>query len=118
MTAFPDVEKIQYEGPDSKNPLAYRWYNSDEIIEGKSMKEHLRFSVVYWHTFRGTGADPFGPGCAERPWSLADGTVDDAVERARMRPPLAARFRPSLRSTPSGHRRSRVGHHMWCERPR
>ena len=62
MAAFPDVSKIQYEGPDSKNPLAFRWYNEDEVVEGKTMKEHLRFSVVYWHTFRGTGADPFGAG--------------------------------------------------------
>jgi xylose isomerase len=84
MAAFPEVKKIKYEGPDTKNPLAFRHYNEDEKVEGRTMKDHLRFSVVYWHTFRGTGADPFGPGCAERPWSLADGTVDDAVARARM----------------------------------
>lgn len=84
MAAFPEIKKIKYEGPDTKNPLAFRHYNEDEMVEGRSMKDHLRFSVVYWHTFRGTGADPFGPGCAERPWSLADGTVDDAVARARM----------------------------------
>ena len=56
MTAFPEVESIRYEGPNSTNPLAFRWYNADEMIEGVPMKEHLRFSVVYWHTFRGTGA--------------------------------------------------------------
>ena len=72
MAFFPDVPKIKYEGPDSKNPLAFRHYNPDEVVEGKSMKDHLRFAVCYWHTFRGTGGDPFGPGCAVRPWE--DGT--------------------------------------------
>ena len=62
MTAFPEVETIRYEGPDAKNPLAFRWYNADEVVEGVTMQDHLRFSVVYWHTFRGTGSDPFGPG--------------------------------------------------------
>ena len=84
MAAFPQVEKIKFEGPDSKNPLAFRHYNENEEVEGRTMKDHLRFSVVYWHSFRGAGADPFGPGCAERPWSLADGTADDAIGRARM----------------------------------
>ncbi len=84
MAAFPEIEKIQYEGPDSTNPLAFRHYDADAMIEGRTMREHLRFSVVYWHTFRGAGADPFGPGCAERPWELEDGTVDDAVRRAEM----------------------------------
>ena len=50
--AFPKIKKIQFEGPDSKNPLAFKHYDENEIIEGKSMKDHLRFSVVYWHTFR------------------------------------------------------------------
>jgi xylose isomerase len=84
MAAFPEVEKICYEGPDSTNPLAFRHYDAEEIVEGRPMRDHLRFSVVYWHTFRGTGADPFGPGCAERPWMLVDGTVDDAIARVRM----------------------------------
>ncbi|MCE9548744.1 MAG: xylose isomerase [Planctomycetia bacterium] len=84
MPAFPDVQKIRYEGPRSKNLLAFRHYNADEVVEGKTMRDHLRFSVVYWHTFRGAGADPFGPGCAVRPWKLSDGTVGDAIERAGM----------------------------------
>src|SRR6185295_10198317 len=66
MAYFPEINAIKYEGPSSKNPLAFRWYNPDEVVEGKTMKEHLRFSVVYWHTFRGTGSDPFGPGTAVR----------------------------------------------------
>src|SRR6056297_3261406 len=88
MTAFPDVPKIQYEGPQSDNPLAFRWYNPDEVVEGKTMKDHMRFSVVYWHTFRGTGSDPFGPGTAVRPWE--DGT--DSVENAKNRVRVAFEF--------------------------
>lgn len=84
MTAFPNVEKIQYEGPESRNPLAFRWYNPDEVVEGKTMKEHFRFSVVYWHTFRGTGADPFGPGTALRPWDDGSDSVENAVKRVKV----------------------------------
>jgi xylose isomerase len=83
MAAFPDVPKIQYEGPESDNPLAFRWYNPEEVVEGKTMKEHFRFSVVYWHTFRGTGGDPFGPGTAVRPWDDGSESVENAQNRAR-----------------------------------
>ncbi|MDP1795879.1 MAG: xylose isomerase [Planctomycetaceae bacterium] len=73
MVYFPEVAKIQYEGPKSKNPLAFKHYNPDEAIEGQSMKSLFRFAVAYWHTFRGTGSDPFGPGTMVRPWEdLAD----------------------------------------------
>jgi xylose isomerase len=88
MAFFPEVSKIKYEGPDSKNPLAFRHYNPDELVAGQSMKEHLRFSVVYWHTMRGMGGDPFGPGCAVRPWE--DGT--DSVEMAEKRVQVAFEF--------------------------
>ena len=81
MTAFPQVTKILYEGPRSKNPLAFRYYNADEAVEGKTMKDHLRFSVAYWHTMRGTGSDPFGPGTMLRPWEAADDTVNNAINR-------------------------------------
>jgi xylose isomerase len=81
MAYFPDVPKIAYEGPDSKNPLAFRHYNPDEVVEGKTMREHLRFAVCYWHTFRGTGSDPFGPGCAIRPWEDGSDSVEMAVKR-------------------------------------
>jgi len=84
MSAFPEVGKIEYEGPESRNPLAFRWYNPDEVIEGKTMKEHFRFSVVYWHTFRGTGADPFGPGTAVRPWDDGTDSVENAVNRVKV----------------------------------
>jgi xylose isomerase len=81
---FPEVPKIKYEGPQSKNPLAFRWYNDSEIVEGKSMREHLRFAVVYWHTFRGTGSDPFGPGTMHRPWDDGSDSVENAQRRARV----------------------------------
>jgi len=84
MTAFPEIKPIAYEGPDSKNPLAFRWYNPDEKVEGKTMKEHMRFSVVYWHTFRGTGSDPFGAGTMIRPWDDGSESVENAVRRARV----------------------------------
>src|SRR5262249_19589525 len=84
MAFFPDVQKIPYEGPGSKNPLAFRQYNAEERVEGKSMKEHLRFAVAYWHTFRGTGSDPFGPGTMKRPWEDGTDSVDMAIKRVRV----------------------------------
>jgi xylose isomerase len=80
-TAFSDVEKIQYEGPKSKNPLAFKHYHAEEIVAGKSMREHLRFAVVYWHTFRGTGSDPFGAGTMIRPWDDGTQSVKNAQNR-------------------------------------
>ena len=50
-TYFPKIDKIKYEGRDSKNPLSFKWYNEDQIVNGKTMKEHLKFAVSYWHTF-------------------------------------------------------------------
>src|SRR5436190_655398 len=84
MSFFPDVQKIRYEGPTSTDPLSFRHYNADEVIEGKPMREHFRFAVAYWHTFRGTGGDPFGPGCAVRPWEDGTHSVDMAVKRVRV----------------------------------
>ncbi len=80
-SAFPKISKIQFEGPESKNPLAFKHYNPAEVIEGKTMADHLRFSVVYWHTFRGRGADPFGPGTAIRPWDDGTESVKNAQNR-------------------------------------
>ena len=80
---FPDVNKIEYEGADSKNPLSFKHYNANEEVEGKSMAKHLRFGVAYWHTMRGGGADPFGPGTALRPWEGVD-DVANAQNRARV----------------------------------
>ena len=74
MAYFPDVSVIPYEGPKSTNPLAFRHYNATELVDGISMKDHLRFAVCYWHTMCGTGSDPFGPGCAVRPWDEQGGS--------------------------------------------
>jgi len=84
MTAFADIPKIQYEGPNSKNPLAFRHYNPDELVEGKPMREILRFSVAFWHTMRGTGADPFGAPTMIRPWENGRDTVENAQQRIRV----------------------------------
>jgi xylose isomerase len=66
--AFPNIKKIRYEGAKSKNPLSFKHYNPSEKVEGKTMEEHLRFSVVYWHTMCGAGGDMFGMPTAIRPW--------------------------------------------------
>ena len=83
-SAFPEVSTICYEGPKSKNPLAFKHYNAAEIIEGKSMRDHLRFAVVYWHTFRGTGSDPFGAGTMQRPWDDGTASISNAQKRVRV----------------------------------
>lgn len=80
---FPGIPKINYEGPSSKNPLSYKWYNAEEEILGKKMKDWLRFSVAFWHTFRGNGADPFGAPTKSWPWE--DGTNSLAMALRRMR---------------------------------
>merc|ERR1711998_383695 len=85
--AFPFTKGIQYEGPKSTNVLAFKDYNADEVIMGKTMKEWCRFSVVYWHTFRGGGMDPFSYGAptlagGNRPWDDGTGSVENACRRA------------------------------------
>jgi xylose isomerase len=82
--AFKDISTIKYEGADSKNPLAFKHYNPDERLDGKTLREHLRFAVVYWHTFRGTGSDPFGAGTMLRPWDDGTSSVANAQRRARV----------------------------------
>ncbi len=82
--AFPKIKKIQFDGPDSRNPLAFKHYNESEVVEGKTMKDHLRFSVVYWHTFRNPLSDPFGAGTAVRPWDDGTDSVKNAENRARV----------------------------------
>ncbi len=66
---FPSVPvKVAFEGPGTRNPLAFSQYDAAEVVAGKTMAEWLRFSVCFWHTFRGTGADPFGGPALFRPW--------------------------------------------------
>ncbi|WP_129708247.1 xylose isomerase [Priestia megaterium] len=70
---FESVNKVLYEGKDSKNPLAFKYYNPEEVVGGKTMKDQLRFSVAYWHTFTADGADPFGAATMQRSWDRYDG---------------------------------------------
>ena len=80
---FPNIDKIAFEGPDSKNPLAFKWYNPDEIIAGKSMRDHLRFAVAYWHTLKGGGQDPFGEATLIRPWNESSDPIQQAEDTMR-----------------------------------
>ncbi|MFZ9034342.1 MAG: hypothetical protein ACO21J_10375 [Anaerohalosphaeraceae bacterium] len=84
---FPKIKNIKFEGPDSKNPLAFKHYKANQKIMGKTMAEHLRFAVCYWHTFKGLGSDPFGPGTIIRnynvsndPMQVAEDTLHAAFE--------------------------------------
>ncbi len=79
---FSNIKPIPFEGPRTKNRLAFRHYNAQEKIGGKTMRDHLRFAVCWWHTIRGTGQDPFGPGCHKRPWSLTDLSMQAHRDRA------------------------------------
>jgi len=76
-----DCEKIQYEGPGSKNALSFKHYNADELVGGKSMKDHLRFAGAYWHVMRNDLSDPFGAGTAEMPWDDGSNSVENALKR-------------------------------------
>lgn len=82
--AFPDIPKIKYEGPKSKNPLSFKHYNADEVIGGKKMRDHMRFGVAYWHAMRNTLSDPFGGGTAIRPWDDGSPSIANAQKRARV----------------------------------
>ena len=82
MSHFPEIPKIAYEGPKSRNPLAFKHYNPDELVEGKSMRDHMRFGAAYWHVMRNSLSDPFGGGTAVTPWDDLSDSVDNAKKRA------------------------------------
>ena len=82
MAYFPDIPKIAFEGSKSKNPLAFKHYNPDELIEGKTMRDHMRFGAAYWHVMRNGLGDPFGGGTAVMPWEDYSDSVDNAKKRA------------------------------------
>ena len=84
MAAFPEVNRVEYEGAESTNPLAFRHYNPTELVEGKTMQDHLRFSAAFWHTMRASGADPFGVGTMCRPWEGPVDNVENAQNRVRV----------------------------------
>jgi xylose isomerase len=85
---FPGIVKIRFEGRDSDNPLAFKFYDENKVIAGKSLKEHLRFAIAYWHTFCGTGEDPFGPGTQNFPWAKGK----DDIGRAKKKMDAAFEF--------------------------
>lgn len=85
---FPEITKIKYEGNETGNPLAFRWYDENKIIAGKSMKELLRFACAYWHSFCNIGGDPFGEGTHLFPWN----EKKDAIERAKDKMDAAFEF--------------------------
>ena len=87
-TFFKNVPSVKYEGPESDNPLAFRWYDENKIVAGKTMKEYLRFACAYWHSFCGSGADPFGEPTHLFPWN----EKADAVERAKDKADAAFEF--------------------------
>lgn len=81
MSYFNGIGKINYEGPESKNPLAFKYYNPDEVVMGKTMKDQLRFAMSYWHTFTYMGNDPFGGQSMFRPWDNTEDSMEKAIER-------------------------------------
>ncbi|MBS1948732.1 MAG: xylose isomerase [Bacteroidetes bacterium] len=85
---FKGIGQVKYEGPRSDNPLAYKWYDENKMVAGKTLKEHLRFAVCYWHTFCNTGGDPFGPGTKNFAWNKSD----DAIQRAKDKMDAAFEF--------------------------
>nr|AEG75765.1 xylose isomerase [uncultured bacterium] len=85
---FPGVGKIAYEGPESDNPLSFKWYDENRVVAGKTLKDHFKFAVCYWHTFCGAGHDSFGPGPFVFPW----GAGSDALSRAKMKADAAFEF--------------------------
>ncbi|NUQ26348.1 MAG: xylose isomerase [Saprospiraceae bacterium] len=78
---FNTVGKIPFEGIKSDNPLAFRWYDENRIVGGKTMKEHFRFAVCWWHTLCGTGGDPFGPGTKNFPWAQSADPIQQAKDK-------------------------------------
>ena len=85
---FKGIGKITYEGRDSDNPMAFKFYNPEQKVAGKTMREHFKFAMAYWHTLCGTGADPFGPGTKQFPWA----TSSDPMEAARDKADAAFEF--------------------------
>lgn len=85
---FKDIPRIAYEGKNSDNPLAFKFYNPDELVGDKTMKDHLKFSIAFWHTFTGGGVDPFGTATMQRPWD----SITDPMEKAKARVEAAFEF--------------------------
>jgi xylose isomerase len=90
---FPDIpDRIPFEGPDTDNPLAFRWYDAERVVAGRTMAEHLRFAVCYWHSFAWDGFDIFGSGTLDRPWHPTQAPDADPMEAARWKMDAAFEF--------------------------
>ncbi|RIW14461.1 xylose isomerase [Algoriphagus lacus] len=87
-TYFPSISKIPFEGKGSDNPMAFRFYDEHRVVAGKTMKEHFKFAIAYWHSFCGTGGDPFGPGTILHPWDASP----DPIQRAKDKMDAAFEF--------------------------
>ncbi|MCX6226967.1 MAG: xylose isomerase [Bacteroidia bacterium] len=81
MEFFPDIDPIRYEGPDSDNHLSFKYYDENFVVAGKTMKEHFRFAMAYWHSMCNAGGDPFGPGTRIFPWSVSSDPMENAKAR-------------------------------------
>ena len=92
MDWFPSISPIRYEGPDTDNDLAFRWYNASQVVGGKTMAEHFRFACAYWHSLCNAGGDPFGPGPRPLPWNNAA----DPMQRAHDKMDAAFEFMTKL----------------------
>jgi xylose isomerase len=88
-TFFPKIDTVKFEGKESTNPFAFKYYDANRVVMGgKTMKEYFRFAIAYWHTFCGTGNDPFGPGTKDFPWNAKA----DAIGRAKDKMDAAFEF--------------------------
>ncbi len=86
---FTGVDRVRYEGPETDNPIAFRYYDADRVVLGKPMRDQLRMAVCYWHSFVWPGSDVFGAGTFDRPW-LDPGM--DPMAAARMKMDAAFEF--------------------------
>src|SRR5690606_18194200 len=89
---FKSVDNIRYEGKDSDNPLAFKWYDENRIVAGKTLKEHFRFAMAYWHTLCGKGGDPFGANTETFSWDKHE----DALTRAKYKMDAGSEFMSKL----------------------
>jgi xylose isomerase len=97
MSYFADLPTIQYDGPESRNPLAFRWYDANRNVMGKTMREHLRWAICYWHSFAWAGSDVFGAGTFERPWAPGQPVTP---ERAQIKLNVTLRGKLAINAAP------------------
>ena len=79
---YKGINEIKFEGKESDNPLAFKYYNPDQVVAGKTMREHFKFAIAYWHTFCGQGSDPFGPGTQSFEWDKSSDPLQAAKDKA------------------------------------